>query len=128
MQLRPQERRLIALIRAVRWGEITIKVQDGLPILAIEIRRMVKLDREPNESATKNSKNPERPMSSAQFTDICPKPLDKWGIFSYIIDGAGKPLFFHPLDAPWAIIRCVCAFLLEVGCVSKVLSAMSLLS
>lgn len=41
-------------------------------------------------------------MHSAQFGDICPRPLDKWVIFSYIIDGAGRlfsliPHTFSPL-------------------------------
>jgi len=43
--LRPQERRLLEMIRAMGWGEVEIKIQDGVPVLAIEIRRMVRLDR-----------------------------------------------------------------------------------
>jgi len=35
-------------------------------------------------------------MHSAQFGDVCPKPLDKWVIFSYIVNGAGRPLSLHP--------------------------------
>jgi len=49
VRLRPQERRLLELVRAIGWGQVTVKVQNGVPVLAVEIRRMVKLDRQLGE-------------------------------------------------------------------------------
>ncbi len=44
MELSPQERRLIQLLRTIDYGEVRIIMKDGKPIRAEEIQRSIKLD------------------------------------------------------------------------------------
>lgn len=42
-QLHEKERRLLEFLRELRFGEVTIKVQDGLPIMIEKATEKVKL-------------------------------------------------------------------------------------
>lgn len=42
-ELHEKEKRLLAFIRQLRYGEITIKVQDGLPVMIEKATEKVKL-------------------------------------------------------------------------------------
>jgi len=43
LELSRQELHLILLCRQMRFGELTIKVQDGLPVMVVEACRKIKL-------------------------------------------------------------------------------------
>ena len=106
LALTPAEQDLLALIRLMGYGEVVTKASEGGPVYGC-VRHGIKLGnglpmealktlRKLNESATQFRKNSERPMSNAHLTDVCPKPLDKRVIFSYIANRAGRPLSLHP--------------------------------
>ena len=43
LKLSRQELHLILLCRQIRFGELTIRVQDGLPVMVVEACRKIKL-------------------------------------------------------------------------------------
>lgn len=43
MELHEKEERLIEFIRELQFGEVTIKVQDGLPVMVEKAKEKVKL-------------------------------------------------------------------------------------
>jgi len=42
VELHPAERRLIQYLRELQFGEVNLKVQDGLPVIAERVREKVK--------------------------------------------------------------------------------------
>lgn len=42
MSVFPEEKRLIEFCRALRWGEVLIKVKNGLPVMGHHVREDVK--------------------------------------------------------------------------------------
>ena len=46
LQLRPEDIRLIMHCRQQRWGEFTVKLKDGRPVMIIRALQSIKLDQE----------------------------------------------------------------------------------
>lgn len=39
----PNEERLLEYLRTIRYGEVTVKVHDGIPVMVVETQKKIKL-------------------------------------------------------------------------------------
>lgn len=46
LQLKPEDIRLIKHCREQKWGELTVKIKEGYPVMIIKIRENIRLDEE----------------------------------------------------------------------------------
>ncbi|AGL03009.1 hypothetical protein Desgi_3687 [Desulfoscipio gibsoniae DSM 7213] len=58
MPLSNTEKQLIKFLRAIGWGEVRVRIENGKPVLICEAIRTFKLDDRPSNLSTRSTSGP----------------------------------------------------------------------